>query len=134
VDLARRQWLYERLGAIASAMNQGNHIFARIAAVQLGLPALTGQSLLRLAEVAGRLKKANANWPDEPRDSHGRWTSEDGSSIRIPVIAPFTEECLQLINAAKARCINEYTIGGTYRGHAWMMNCVRSYVPEHCGY
>jgi hypothetical protein len=74
--------LYARLGAIAELMSIGQHSLARIAAVQMAFPELASEPLEELS-------KFNPNWPEQPRDDHGRW-SGDGMSPVIPVIAPYT--------------------------------------------
>jgi len=60
------------LGAIAHALNRGDVAFAMTAAVLTQLPELSWDSAARLAKVDEWLEKYD---PDEPRDSHGRWTT-----------------------------------------------------------
>jgi rare lipoprotein A (peptidoglycan hydrolase) len=63
-----------RLDAIAKALDDGNAALARIGALQLGLPELADGAAVNRMAAADRLLKYNYN-PDEPRDSHGRWTT-----------------------------------------------------------
>ncbi len=66
------------LNVIAKALDDGNATLAMIATLQLGLPELPdGAAATRMA-AADRLLKYNFN-PDEPRDSHGRWTTDGGA-------------------------------------------------------
>jgi hypothetical protein len=61
------------LGVAAAALNEGDIGRAMIAALHLRLPDLSWEAASRLAKVDERLAKYNA---DQPRDWHGRWTSE----------------------------------------------------------
>jgi hypothetical protein len=131
--ISRHQWFCERVQAIADAMSKERHVLACISAVQLRLGAFPSEVTLRLCDVALSLKKFNPNWPDEPRDGHGRWTA-GGENPIVPVIAPFTPECLAAIETAKRICIGRYTAMGRYTGPDWMMACIRSHVPLECGY
>jgi len=74
--------LMSRLDAIAKALDDGNATLARIGALQLGLPELADGAAVNRMAAADRLLKYNYN-PDEPRDSHGRWTT-DGSADADP--------------------------------------------------
>jgi len=65
------------LGVAADALNQGDIGRAMIAALHLRLPDLTWEGASRIAKVDERLAKYS---PDQPRDWHGRWTSESGGS------------------------------------------------------
>jgi hypothetical protein len=65
------------LGLIARALNSGEPALAAIAAVLTRTPELSSEAARRLAAVNDNLTKYN---PDQPRDWHGRWASEDGSN------------------------------------------------------
>jgi hypothetical protein len=127
------RWFCERVQAIADAMSREQYALACISAVQLRLGAFSPEAMVCLRDVALSLQKFNPNWPDEPRDGHGRWTTDAANPI-VPVIAPFTPECLAAIEAAKRICIGQYTAMGRYTGHAWLILCIRSHVPLECGY
>lgn len=62
------------LGLIARALNSGEPALAAIAAVLTRTPELSSEAARRLAAVNDNLTKYN---PDQPRDWHGRWASED---------------------------------------------------------
>ena len=81
--------LQSRLGAIAQALNSGDFALAMIAAVHTRTPELNPEAALQLASADEELTKYNFN-PDEPRDWHGRWTS-DGSAGAISIAAPQIE-------------------------------------------
>ena len=74
--------LMRSLNAIAKALDGGDLGLAWIGALQLGLPALPDGAAVSRMAAADRLLKYNFN-PDEPRDSHGRWTT-DGSADADP--------------------------------------------------
>ena len=74
-----------RLPMITAALNDNDLARAMIAALQLGLGDVGEEGLGRLAQ-ADALTKHNFN-PDEPRDWHGRWTS-DGSGSTSPPVRP----------------------------------------------
>lgn len=76
--------LQPSLKVIAEALNRGNLARATIAAVLTGTPELSRDAASRLRKVAARLRKYDA---DEPRDWHGRWTS-DGTAPPTMVAAP----------------------------------------------
>lgn len=81
--------LQSRLGAIAQALNRGDFAAAMIAAVHARAPELSPEAALRLANAERGLTKYNYN-PDEPRDWHGRWTTDgtaDQASPLVPEIA-----------------------------------------------
>jgi hypothetical protein len=61
------------LDAIAHALNQGDLAYAMTTAVLTRLPELDWDSAARLAKAEERLMKYD---PDEPRDRHGRWTTD----------------------------------------------------------
>jgi hypothetical protein len=84
-DLVRLQ---SRLEAIARALNNKDFGLAAIAAVQMQMPELNSESAARVAR-EGELSKYNYN-PNEPRDWHGRWTS-DGSSVPVNITTLGTE-------------------------------------------
>jgi hypothetical protein len=65
------------LEVIARALSAGEVQRAMIAAMRLDLPDLTEVRAARLARVDERLAKYN---PQEPRDSHGRWTTGRGGA------------------------------------------------------
>jgi hypothetical protein len=69
--------LVRGLGVAADALNHGDIGRAMIAALHLRLPDLTWEGASRIAKVDERLAKYS---PDQPRDWHGRWTSEAGES------------------------------------------------------
>jgi len=66
--------LMSRLDVIAKALDDGDLALAQIATLQLGLPELADGAAVSRMAAADRLLKYNFN-PDEPRDSHGRWTT-----------------------------------------------------------
>ncbi len=68
-----------RLGAIAQALNSGDFALAAIAAVQTRTPELSAEAAIRLANADEELGKYNYN-PEEPRDWHGRWTTNGSAS------------------------------------------------------
>ncbi len=78
--------LPSRLEAIAQALNRGDFAAAMIAAVHTRTLELSPEAALRLADADQELTKYNYN-PDEPRDWHGRWTS-DGTADRTSPLAP----------------------------------------------
>jgi hypothetical protein len=78
--------LPSRLEAIAQALNRGDFAAAMIAAVHTRTPELSREAALRRADADQELTKYNYN-PDEPRDWHGRWTS-DGTADRTSPLAP----------------------------------------------
>jgi len=125
-------WLYSRLTTIAAALSSGRKVFARVAAVQLGLPIVSLRGHARLKKIAS-IAKFNPNWSIEPRNRRGRWTNQGNEPV-IPVIAPFSPECLAEIEAAKKRCFAQYAALGGGLGPVWMMRCIRGYVPSDCGY
>jgi hypothetical protein len=74
-----------RLEAIAEALNNRDFGLAAIAAVQMRIPELSSESAARVARAEEKLSKYNYN-PNEPRDWHGRWTS-DGSASPVNITA-----------------------------------------------
>ncbi|MGH7033158.1 MAG: polymorphic toxin type 44 domain-containing protein [Stellaceae bacterium] len=73
----------EGFGRIAKSLNAGDHVRARILAVQMRVPGLTPSAMAKLAKAAG-LQKYNPNWGDEARvpagDSDGgQWAGGDGA-------------------------------------------------------
>lgn len=107
---ARCALIYSRLDAIAAAMSEGRHVFARIAAVQMGLPEFESEAFGRLKKIAV-FGKYNPNWRQEPRDRRGKWSNGDSGPV-VPVIEPYSPECLQAIEAAKKLCLAEYSLRG----------------------
>jgi hypothetical protein len=67
--------LRSTLDAIANALNRGDFAAAMIAAVHTLTPEMSPEAALRLANAEQELIKYNYN-PYEPRDSHGRWTTD----------------------------------------------------------
>jgi len=128
-------WFYSWLGSVAENMSAAQHFSARTAAVQLGLPELSPRAFSSLNDLA-QLLKLNPNWAQEPRDARGRWTSGGGDtrSPVIPVIGPFSPECVKAIRDAKDRCAQRYANLGGGLGFDWMRRCIRMLVPEDCGY
>ena len=131
------QWLHSWLADVAKAMSDGRHSIARSAAVHLGLPELSPHVFSELTNLA-RLLKFNPNWARELRDAHGRWTTGEGggeeSGQVIPVIGPFSPECLKAIRSAKRTCSERYANLGGGLGVDWIMRCIRMLVPEDCGW
>ncbi len=78
--------LQSRLDAIAQALNRNDFVAAMIAAVHTRTPELSPEAVVRLAAAEQELTKYNYN-PDEPRDWHGRWTS-DGTADRTSPLVP----------------------------------------------
>jgi hypothetical protein len=130
-----RPWFHSWLTGVAETMSQGQHSTARTAAVQLGLPELSPRAFSQLADLVSFLK-FNPNLIQEPRDAHGRWTSGGPGSANpiIPVIGPFSPECVKAIRDAKDRCAQRYANLGGGLGFDWMRRCIRMLVPEDCGY
>ena len=81
--------LQSRLGVIAQALNSGDFATAMIAAVHTRTPELSQEAALRLANADEVLTKYNYN-PEEPRDWHGRWTSNE-SGGPVSIAAPEVE-------------------------------------------
>jgi hypothetical protein len=77
--------LQSRLDVIAQALNRGDFAAAMIAAVHTRTPELSPEAAMRLAKAEQELTKYNYN-PDEPRDWHGRWTSEGATNQTSPVV------------------------------------------------
>ena len=61
------------LAVVARALNEDQIGRAMVAALQLRLPELDWDAAVRLASANDSLAKFD---PDQPRDSHGRWTDE----------------------------------------------------------
>jgi hypothetical protein len=76
-------WLFRQCRCIAAALAEGNLTLAQIYALYIPVDDLDDRDLMRLAAVAPLLK-ANFD-PDEPRDWHGRWTSEGGAEPDKPL-------------------------------------------------
>lgn len=70
------------LDVIARALNCGDLGRALVAAVQLKLPELTWDGAVRIARAHDALAKQYN--PDEPRDWHGRWTTDGGANADDP--------------------------------------------------
>jgi hypothetical protein len=71
------QALSRGLSVAARALNAGDLGRAMIATLHLRLPKLSADSAARVAAVNAVLAKYS---PDQPRDWHGRWTTEGGGS------------------------------------------------------
>ena len=72
------------LDRITQLLSAGEDARARIEAVLLAVPEIAPEGMAKLAEAAA-LQKANADWPEEPRDPSGipeggRWTSDEGEA------------------------------------------------------
>jgi len=72
-------WRMAKLASVARALNAGDRSMASIALVQMNLPPLPDHAAALLMARADGLNK-NFN-PDEPRDDHGRWTTEGGTEV-----------------------------------------------------
>jgi hypothetical protein len=133
----RREWFHSWLKAVAETMSAARHFTAQTAAVKLGLPELSPRAFSQLVDLARSLK-FNPNWAQEARDAHGRWTTGEGgvegAGQVIPVIGPFSPECLKAIRSAKRTCSERYANLGGGLGVDWMMRCIRMLVPEDCGW
>jgi len=81
--------LRSRLGVIAQALNRSDFATAMIAAVHTETPELSPAAAARLARADQALTKYDYN-PEEPRDWHGRWTS-DGSAAPATPTGPAIE-------------------------------------------
>jgi hypothetical protein len=81
--------LQSRLGAIVTALNSGDFTTAMIFAVHTRTQELSPEAALRLANAEQQLIKYNYN-PNEPRDWHGRWTTE-GSAGPASINTPAAE-------------------------------------------
>jgi hypothetical protein len=68
---------YRGLDVIARALNKGDIGRAMVAAIHLRLPDLNEEGAAHIAWADEALNKYD---PNEPRDSHGRWTTGGGSS------------------------------------------------------
>jgi hypothetical protein len=142
---------------VAAALNTAEVGVARMALELLQLPSFADRHDGRLdaaeqASLRAKLMKCglldgpsafrryNPNWPEEPRDEHGRWTSsgtsesDEGDAPTEPVIEPYSPECLRAIEEAKRICIDRFEAVGGNLGFAWMRRCIRSLVPAECGY
>ncbi len=75
------------LNAIAKALDDGDITLAMIATLQLGLPELADGAASERMAAADRLLKYNFN-PNEPRDSHGRWTTGGDPGSEAPQDPP----------------------------------------------
>jgi len=73
------------LRVVAEALQEGNLARAMIAALHLRLGDISEKGIARLTR-AERLLKFNFN-PAEPRDWHGRWTTEGGEGNIAPASA-----------------------------------------------
>jgi hypothetical protein len=74
---------------VAKALNNGDVARAMMAAVLMRLPEPGGG--IHISDVDGVLAKAGYD-PDEPRDSHGRWTTDGSDDAKlIPVQATIAE-------------------------------------------
>ncbi|MDE2229127.1 MAG: hypothetical protein KGL11_08825 [Alphaproteobacteria bacterium] len=139
ITASRRVRITRALRSIAKALAEGQHAPARIMAVQMGLPEFPKQ-VLALLDAAAELLKYNLDWPSEARDERGRWT-DSGAAGRniIPIIEPYSPECLQAINEAMEICGKRYEADIIPLGHGTVSffafrRCVRSLVPDDCGY
>jgi hypothetical protein len=74
--------LVPRLRAVAAFLQDGDTALAMIATLHLRLGEISDDAFARVARTDALLKY-NFN-PDEPRDPHGRWTDEGGSSAVEP--------------------------------------------------
>ena len=77
--------LSRRLAVVADALNKGDLGRAKIAAVQMRLPALRWDRAARIARTEEVLRKYD---PDEPRDWRGRWTNTYSDAPPNPATAP----------------------------------------------
>jgi hypothetical protein len=73
----------EGLERVTQALNDGDHVRARIMIVQMRVPGLLPSALPKLAKAAG-IQKYNPNWEDEARvtagdPDDGQWTGGDGA-------------------------------------------------------
>jgi hypothetical protein len=75
----------ERLGsglqAVANALNERDITRAMVAALRLRLPPLDWDGAVRILQAENALAKYD---PNEPRDWHGRWTSEGSAHSNPP--------------------------------------------------
>jgi hypothetical protein len=69
-----------RLPLIQAALQEGATCRAMILAVQAQLGPIAPEGIVRLAQTE-MLYRYNFN-PDQPRDSHGRWTADGGGGSR----------------------------------------------------
>jgi len=75
------------LARVTRLLGAGEEAQARLEAVLLAAPEIAPEGMAKLAEAAA-LRKANPDWPDQPRNpagtlEGGRWTSEEGERGRI---------------------------------------------------
>lgn len=87
-----------RLRVVADALDNNDLALASIAAVQLRIPDLPDDAAVARL-LAQALTKYNPNWPTEPRDWHGRWTT-DGAGAPQPAEDRVTNEVGNIIPAA----------------------------------
>ena len=87
------------LRTVAQALEQGNLALASIAAVQLRSPDLPNEAPLSRPVAPKAFTKYNPNWPTEPRDWHGRWTTE-GTGAPVSTDGRATGEAAYVIPAA----------------------------------
>ncbi|MGH6968656.1 MAG: hypothetical protein ACREEL_04400 [Stellaceae bacterium] len=139
VCVSRRARITRALHSIAKTLTEGKYALAQIMAVQMGLPEFSNQVLVGL-DAAAELLKDYPNWPSEAHDVHGRWTdSGEASGAIVPVIEPYSPECLQAINEAIEICTKRYEADVIPQGRGAISffsfrRCVRSPVPSDCGY
>jgi hypothetical protein len=72
--------IWDGLGKVAQAFEEGNLFKATLAATFLGLPELPDDLAVQRLLDADRILKANFN-PEEPRDERGRWTIDGGGTV-----------------------------------------------------
>ncbi|MHB8884776.1 MAG: endonuclease toxin domain-containing protein [Methylovirgula sp.] len=96
--------LQSSLNGIARALNRGDLARATIMAVFTRTPELNREAAARLADIAERLVKYNA---DEPRDWHGRWIS-DGSARPANAAPPTTRDAASQVADASGSVVSNH--------------------------
>jgi hypothetical protein len=84
LDGAGLDRLSSGLRAVSDALNHGDYAKAQINALFLRLPDLDRDGAARIATAHDILLKFNPNVELEPRDWHGRWTSDGGFAAPEP--------------------------------------------------
>ncbi len=96
---------------ITQWLSAGEEVQARIEAVLLALPEILPAGMAKLAEAAA-LRKANPNWPEEPREpagapEGGEWTSDDGERVATPLVQPAAAQTND-VRAKKERFVDAH--------------------------
>jgi hypothetical protein len=107
------------LRAVADALDDNDLALASIAAVQLRIPDLPDEAAVARLLAGEAMTKYNPDWPTEPRDWHGRWTT-DGGDATAPTDDRATGEAA-------------YVIPAVYNGryHDFVVDEALKYMRQH---